>query len=308
MRDDTVEVWLAEMGVASWDHVDEVELGAIDERASLRNQARIVALDGDVVERYEADMRAGDLFPPIICRRVGERLVVLGGNHRHKAARATSTPLAAYVIGCDDDTALRISLADNRRHGLPPTDAERVAQARHLVASGHDLAAAARLAGVSTSKVTRAIRVDEFTRRSRRLGVARVDSVVPSVKARLMDIRSDPAFAAVAELVRDAQLPSGDAFDLVTEVNRASSDVAAVDLVNVRRVEHTERIVGGKKKPGPDLDGPRAQLVRWCSAVQGVRPEQVAAATPREHRRDVLKALKAAVDHLAAIGAELNRR
>ena len=97
MRQPDVETWLDSIETA-WSYVDELDLAAVDEKASLRNQARLEPLDDDTVERYAADMTRGDVFPPVIVRSKNSRLVVLGGNHRYHAAKR-SRPSSMSVWG-----------------------------------------------------------------------------------------------------------------------------------------------------------------------------------------------------------------
>src|SRR5689334_10226051 len=81
-----VEAWLAERHVP-YTFDPALEVGSVDQVASLANQARLEPLDPDVVERYAADMARGDHFPPVLARQQGKKIVLLGGNHRLAAAR-----------------------------------------------------------------------------------------------------------------------------------------------------------------------------------------------------------------------------
>ena len=97
--DVNVEQYLASNGV---EYVIDpaFDLSKIDVKASHRNQARIVPLDGTVVTLYAECMRRGDEFPPLVVAPLptGKYLVV-AGNHRHGALVNNKTLThPAYVL------------------------------------------------------------------------------------------------------------------------------------------------------------------------------------------------------------------
>lgn len=307
MKDPAIEQWLAELEIpaASVEYVDALALDDVDQRASLRNQARIKPIDDDVAERYTDDMRKGDVFPPIIVRARGSRRVVLGGNHRYKAARAARVPLSAYVVECSDEIALRISYEDNRRHGLPPAEPERIRQAVHLVASGYKVAAAARVVGVPVGKLDRALRVDETVRRADGLGIRTYGRIPESSLSRLSFVRADPVFGDLLELTVDAALPSGDVERLVVAVNECRSEQQALELLRDERIIAQDRIAkikaGGTPKRGSTTESARAQLIRTLVGLCQVEPHRIAASTLPDQRALLRSHLRRAMEHLAVI-------
>lgn len=97
-------------------------------------------------------------FPPIVCHQRTTRtrkLVLIGGNHRTIAARqAGLTTLPGYIVEAEPETIVTLTYEDNRRHGLPPSDAERVAQAIHLIDTGnYTQEQAAALVGIPAPKL-----------------------------------------------------------------------------------------------------------------------------------------------------------
>ena len=311
MRNTEIEQWLDTLEL-TWTYEAELAAGDVDEKASLRNQARAVPVDPDVVERYAEDMRRGDRFPPVIVRQKNTRLVVLGGNHRYAAARAAKAPLDAYVVVCSDECALRISYEDNRRHGLPPSPQERTAQALHLVALGYQPAAAARLVGITHSRLQRAQAADAFTARTRTVDTPTDAADLPeSSKSRLMAVRADPIFAAATRLVCDAGYDTQETYRLVTELNATRSEAAALQLLDKERLIAADRIhrrtarVSGR---GVRQNEPaRAKLLRLVTDLGHITPAQVAATTLPDQRRAVFAQLRKAFDHLAEIDTELRR-
>jgi hypothetical protein len=294
---DATAAWLAELQIP-FEYVEDLDLARVDVKASLRNQARFQALDDDVVERYAEDMARGDVFPPIIARRVGRSglLVVLGGNHRFAAAHKARAPLAAYLIGCSDEVALRIAYEDNRRHGLPASDEERIAHATHLMAIGWTLTAAATAVGVSVGKVQRSQQSVAANGRATELGVKGFDALPQSTRWRLAAITSDPVFTAAAQLVVDAGLTTTEAFELVTPCNAARSEAAALALVDDARRAALDRV---QLKAAGRTAGPRApttarvKLQRALTEISILRPADVAASTLPDQRADLHARVKA---------------
>lgn len=136
-RDASIEAWLDERKL-TYEYNETLPLSRIDRAASLSNQARLEPLDEEVVERYAADMERGDIFPPLVARRSGRKLILIGGNHRTTAAtRANLVSFPVYIVDVDAEGATALTYEDNRRHGLPPSEEERLLQApaprRHRV-------------------------------------------------------------------------------------------------------------------------------------------------------------------------------
>jgi ParB-like chromosome segregation protein Spo0J len=310
MRQPDVEEWLGDIETR-WRYEVELDLKLVDEKASLRNQARIEPLDPDVVERYEADMRRGDYFPPIIVREKNSRLVVLGGNHRYTAAKRAKRPLPAYIVDCTDEQALRIAYEDNRRHGLPPSPAERIRQAQHLVALGYTQAAAAKLVGITENRLQRAIAADEFGRRCRTLEVVPVPEHLPeTTKARLMALRADPVFIDAVDLANDADLPTDAVYKLVTDCNKARSEAAARDHVRNARALNADLIArkqAGDGRRNAAKGNARSRLARSLTEVCLLDPADVTRATLPDQRRAMFDHIRRAVAHLEAIDTELRR-
>jgi hypothetical protein len=308
----STERWFAELGVT---HTYEpvIDLDLIDDQASLRNQARFEPIHPDVVDRYAEDMRRGDTFPPVIARRRRNgQLIILGGNHRVAAAREARTPLSAWVVECSDEMALRICLEDNRRHGLPPSDTERIAQAIHLIALGWTQQAAAAVVGVHPNKVSRARGEAAAGERVRTLHIkGDWDGLPSSSKSRLSALRSDPVFAAATQLVLDAGVNAEGVYELVTKLNSMRSDNDALEVVAADRVKLAEQIDGkktGRTTTVRQPPSPRAQLLDALTRIRFIDPHDVAAATLPDQRQDVFKRLRLATEQLIAIDKALRAR
>ncbi|QKV98282.1 ParB N-terminal domain-containing protein (plasmid) [Streptomyces sp. NA02950] len=104
---------------------------------------------GDV-ESIRASIRRHGQYRSLVVRDTGDSLVVLAGNHTSDALRAEGrTTARCEVITCDDDTARRINLADNKLAELGFYDEEDLAAA--LAALDGDLEGT----GWSQQEVTR---------------------------------------------------------------------------------------------------------------------------------------------------------
>jgi ParB-like chromosome segregation protein Spo0J len=308
---DATGQWLTELEIP-YVLVDELDLATVDEKASLRNQARFEPIDPDVVDRYVGDMERGDRFPPIIARKRPRTasLVVLAGNHRVAAARKAGATLSAYLIECSDEMAFRISVEDNRRHGLPPSDDERIAQAVHLIALGWTQTSAAACVGVSTGKLQRAQQSAAANQRAGELGVKGFDALPQSSRWRLAAIKSDPVFTAAAQLVVDAALTTTETFDLVSQLQEARSDNAAVAHVDDMRRAQLDRVQ--LKKSGRETSHmsttPRTKLLRSLTEVTLLDPGAVASSTLPDQRQDLSKRIHRTIEHLLVVDKALGGR
>lgn len=301
------ERWLTGLEVA-WELVDPLDLNKVDAKASLRNQARDIPIDDETVERYAEDMRGGDTFPPIIVRaKPNGALVVLSGNHRWKAAVASKTTLAGYVVTCSDETALRISYEDNRRHGKSLDVAERVRQAVHLRALGWTQVAAARIVGITQNRLARAEAANQFAARCREVGIVDPVAVAETVKSRLMNVRADPVFADAVRLVNDASLPADVVYRIVTDVNACRSEAEALQLVANERIIAGDRIARARTGSNVARSGetPRTKLLRVLTELQLIQPGPVASTTLPDQRRDMFARLRKAGEHIMSIDKAL---
>lgn len=308
----STEQWLDDLAVP-FVYEPELALDRIDVAKSLSNQARIgEPVVADVVERYTAAYENGDEFPPLLARRTSPRakLVLLGGNHRHAAARAAGIDThPAYVVECTDEVALVLSFGDNRRHGLPPSNAERIAQAVHLIEQGMTQQDAAAVVGVQQSTISRHRTVVACTRRAVGLGIgAEYQGLPMGHRERLALLRSDPVFVETVRLTVDAHLPQVKLGDLIGRVRNARSDVDALELLGATREELATTIQTGKAlgKAGKapvtaygTLNGALAKILD-VHADQVVPPDATSAARVR---KKITEAVRRLMDIDAALKA-----
>lgn len=300
-----VEAWLDERHV-KWMFDGALPLRKVDAIASMANQARLEPLNEEVVDRYAADMERGDQFPPIVVNKVttkrGTRLVLVGGNHRLAAAgRANVATLPAYVVEAEPEMVVRLTFEDNRRHGLPPGEEERLFQASHLVANGYTYAAAADVCGVAVGKVQRFIATRETDERAKRLSVRGWTKAPKTSRWRLGMIRSDPVFQAAATLAIDGLFSNSVVMELVTKINAARSEEEAFGVI-----ASEEEVQRAKIQAATSRSTPRSKFLAGLATARHLDPAEIkaACATP-VHKADVVKRIDDTIRHLQAVRREL---
>lgn len=294
-RDPATEQWLDERHV-EWRYDPAIPVDTIDQAASLANQARLEALDPDTVDRYTADMQAGHVFPPVVAHQRTTRtrkLVLVGGNHRLAAARAAGlTTLPGYIITAEPETVLVLTYEDNRRHGLPPSDAERVAQAIHLIDTGnYTQEAAAAIVGIPAPKISQARSIVKADRRATDLGLGPSFCSMPKQsRYALGQLRSDPVFEQAARLASSAGMTTAAVADLVRTLNTAASDEAALMVIGGELEERRTQIQrkGGGTKTKTSANA-KTRLSGALVAIQFSKPSEVAAACATDTARAELK-------------------
>lgn len=313
-RQAATETWLDTLNL-DWTYEPDLDLTRVDEKASRSNQARLEALNEDVVDRYTADYERGDPFPPLLAfrRARSPKVVLIGGNHRHAAATAAGhTTHPAYLIapGLDDHTLIRLAYEDNRRHGHAPSNDERVAQALHLIDSGLAQTEAGALVGLSRSRLQWAINAIEADRRARRLDVPPTFELLPkSTRSRLSALRSDPVFAQAATLAADAKLTTTEVFELVSELNATTSDAAALTALAAHQEQLEDRIrrtnlgADPKKDPAPAV----TTLNRALFHIADLEPAHIDAQLTALARDSLPERLLAGARRLKAIHDHITR-
>lgn len=300
-----IEAWLDERHVAYEFH-PALSVSDVDAGASLANQARLEALNEEVVDRYAADMERGDHFPPIIVNKVrgrrATRLVLIGGNHRLTAAMRAKIPtLPAYVVEAEPEMVVRLTFEDNRRHGFPPSEEERLFQAAHLVATGYSQTQAAEVCGVSLGKLNRALSLQGADQRAKDLGVKSWTSMPKTTRWRLGAVQSDPVFAGAAQLAVDTAMQANDIYELVTRLNKCRSDKDGLELV---AAEREIRSAAAQETGGGAIrkSTARSKLLGGLSVVRYIDPKEAAAACSTDVQKvDLVKKVDDAIRHLQAV-------
>jgi hypothetical protein len=189
-----VERWISSFGV-EFELFDAVPIDVIDEEASLRNQARRLPLDKDVVTVYGQAMRAGATFPAVVGYFNGSSIIIADGNHRTWGAKSAGAhTIAVYVLDLEPgDSRINdmIASANPTLNGKGATDEDRIRHAIGRVDAGTSIAAAARLCGVSDSTLKKHLDVERVVRHAERFGLGRQARQLPQQYAVVLARRLD---------------------------------------------------------------------------------------------------------------------
>lgn len=296
----------------TWTFEAAFPLDHLDMKASLNNQARVSEpLDLETVERYTADYRRGDVFPALVARRSSPRakaVVLVGGNHRASAALAAG--IAAhpiYVITCEPETAQLLSYADNRLHGKPPSKLERLAQAAHLVESGHTNKAAAAMLGVTEPELSNYRKVAATSRHAREIGVgSEYDSLPQATRLHLAAVTSDPVFSEATKLVAVCQMTAPATGDLVKRLGKARSEEAQLTLLGSELEDRRAELQARAQRSTSRVAATGySKASSAFTTLLGVDPGGVAGSTPPADISRMRRRLKEVVEQLVAIDTAL---
>lgn len=197
-----LEAELVELGVRY--EKKRIRVDQINERESRKNQARPVAIEPETVDKYAVAMRAGDVFPYLLLMSIGEKYLILAGNHRHGAYKKTGVKdFGAFVV--DRKTPAEIVdllvLSTNAKNALP-VDAEwRSKQAVQLLKVGVARDLVLKKSGLAPITLTMAEKAAEASLRAARLDVAGFDDLSLDPQYHLGMLEDDDLFVEAARLV-----------------------------------------------------------------------------------------------------------
>lgn len=299
----------------TWEHQAALELRRIDLIASITNQSRFEPIDQPTVDRYIAALDDGATFPAIVVRRIPtkskapDQLVILGGNHRARAhIDHGAKTIAAYVVDCDDLVALEIAYADNATHGLPPTDAERIAHALVLIDRGRSISEAARTVGVSHNKIRARLNAHQSEQRAAKAGVsAEFSQLAESAQASLAAVKDTRVFVKLVRTIHHHGIGSGPAGvqRLVGGVNKLPDVAGQMDYIN----KYLSQAYAEKATSAPlgrPPTNPYLLLVGALGTIKGLNPVDVLdRCTTRRDRADLHDRIHDIARRLMAIDREI---
>ncbi|MGH8239829.1 MAG: ParB N-terminal domain-containing protein, partial [Steroidobacteraceae bacterium] len=199
----------------------------------------------DLVTRYAQQMKAGAVFPAIV---VNERSELIDGNTRRRAAlKAGRSTIPTYI--CRDLTPLQaraLSVELNQANGLPMDEKELHAYVRSVVLEGQtlDTKTCARITGVRPSKLERWMAQAQFEQRARQCGVPDSDIALlsESAQAALNGVRLVPVLIEATAVAAAARMPLSAVRRLVSQINAATSEPAALEVVAGERAARADDI------------------------------------------------------------------
>lgn len=273
--DDRIEAWLTSHGASFYKKT--ILLDGINRNKSHKNQSRFTALDEDWALNIAAAMERGDLFPPIVVWNDKGSYVTIDGNHRISGADVDGfTEIDAYVVdGASQRTIQVLTFEANAKHGLPASHDERIAHGVYLADLGVDQVKAAAMVNVPTNQLQKAIALAKADMRATTLQVERWGTIPGWVKSRLVNLRNDVVFAAASRLTIEANMTGQQVADLVTRVNKESSEAAQLAVIDAHRkvVEPVIRGTAGGRLPMPtDL----TRLFRAVTYAENISQDDLA--------------------------------
>jgi hypothetical protein len=243
-RSPQVEQMLKARGI---DFEFEPNLATSDIREVEEAQVRLVEhrAPKEQVNKYATAMKHGATFPAIV---VNENFEKIDGNTRLEAKRKNgSDAIAAYIVfGVSALDARSLSVELNQSNGLAMTEEE----IRNFIAGAinegqhPEVRTLARMTGVRELKITRWIAETQFLDRAQKAGIAdrHVSVLPPSTRASLNGVRLSTVFDALTILAAEAKLPAAQVKRLVTQVNGASSEEEALQIVTAEREARADEI------------------------------------------------------------------
>lgn len=199
----------------------------------------------DQVAKYATAMSHGATFPAIVLNDLMERI---DGNTRLEAAiKNGHETIAAYIChGLTPLHARSLSVELNQSNGLAMTDEEIREFVAGAVEEGEhpDIKTLARMTGVKEAKITRWIAETQFQARAERMGIEDniVDLLPPSTRAALHVTRLAPVFEKLTELAAEARIPAVEVKKLVAQVNGATSQTEALEIVEAERDARSDEL------------------------------------------------------------------
>lgn len=313
-RRSEIEDWLDSKGV-EWDFIPEFPIADIDIEKGLGNQARVFTkLDTERVATYAEGVERGDAFPGVILHKSSKvKSSAIDGNHRIAAyLRANKTSLPVYLVTkVQPRNLVMMTFEANVKHGLPTTHDERLYQAAWLMDNGASEGQAAAAVNVKAADVRKYWAKRKADTRSKEVGINRTvwDALPQSTRNRLANINTDEGFKAAAELAFNANLSSGEVWDLVQRLQQIKSSSRQEAAVKAYATELRERIqeagsglaVGGKRARTPKQV---FNMALGQFSVLPENPETIADTFHGEERPEAAKRAREAAEHLTSI-AEL---
>lgn len=199
----------------------------------------------EMVTRYAQQMKAGAMFPAIVLNERGE---LIDGNTRRRAAlKAGRSTIPAYI--CRDLTPLQaraLSVELNQANGLSMDEKELRAFVRSAVLEGQtlDTKTCARITGVRPSRLERWKAQAQFEQRARQCDIRDADIALlsESVQAALNGVRLVPVLIEAAAVAAAARMSLSAVRSMVSHINAATSEAAALEVVANERAARADDI------------------------------------------------------------------
>jgi hypothetical protein len=249
------EEMLTKMGI-SFTYTTGLATNRIDLVKSQNNQARIKALDEDIVRQYEKALADGDTFPPVIVYMPGKgsrnvKYVLADGNHRAEAHHRAKKSLDAYVLdpGTRADLIVLLTYKCNTKHGLSMSVEERADHALYLVRNGVPIKKAAAEFNIALNTLTTAKRHADIDERAVNADIdpRTWGDLSLAVRGLLIGIDTDEILKSAANLAAQARLNSTQTKDMVNQLKGSKSTTKQQTVLRDLRASYKEQIADAKQ-------------------------------------------------------------
>lgn len=304
-----VEAWLQRRGVR-YAPPTGIPMSMIDEKRSRQNQARRDPLVQESIDRFQAALKAGRVFPPIVVYPIGNRLVIVDGNNRHEAAKKQKREYIHGIIiddETDSDLITLLTVEANASHGVTPPLDWRLRQAFHLISIGHSDEVSAEAAGISIPQLRLARSAKEAEDRAKILRIHGFAEVSSTAKQYLNAIKLEAVFYAAAKLTCDAHLTIEQVRLMCAAVKKGRSEPDQLAIVaEQQRLLVAE--IAAKKASGKKVTSPKNTLVAGIGMVASIDPKSLVSQIRTVHDRDVIKGrLEDMVNKILEIQVEMEQ-
>lgn len=223
-----------------FDLAEAVEIDTIVQVSE--QQARAVAHRAlpENVEQYYEQMKNGAQFPPIVLR---EPRIMLDGNTRIAAAKKLGLQFfPAYIVHdiTTADMARALSAAINQTGGvrLTNTEAQDVALEMLYGDLKFPVQTVARYVGRSPAQINRWRKQTEVLKHAERLGITeQAKAISANQREKLAGVQFDEPFRRLVDVVAGSKPPNSELTTLIKEIEKATSEADAINLVESASVD-----------------------------------------------------------------------
>jgi hypothetical protein len=247
--DDAAKVVLANMGISTHEYI--INVSHIDKKASKENRAREIALDESRIDGIRDAAEKGVPIPKIVVRRMGNKYVIAGGNHRFASINGSQT-IPAHIIECTDhefEIACRIL---NTVVGVGISKAERIASAAEAHERlGMTQKAAAELYGVRPNEVSKFLQVSNAQAKAKALMPTLKGNVLQTHIHKLGELaNNDNVLRAACTAISETGMSAKEVAEVARQARQLTTE--AQQVAAFEKYASERKGVSGKKIPRPN--------------------------------------------------------
>jgi hypothetical protein len=265
VEDEVDKKTIADLGIDFEDIT--INVSEIDEKASAQNRARTVAKYPEHVEGIYLSMVEGSAIPKIVVRRVGNKYVIAGGNHRFAAAKkAGAKTLPVYCVEATDVEFEQLCRVLNLNNGMRASDEENMKSAVDAVVRiGDNMLQVAKRYRVTYSRLQAAVKAHNVSQRLAVLAPKNKGVFTQSHVNKLGDVaNNDNVLVAAASYVAATNAPATEIAELARKARSMTTEAEQVNVFT------TAAAVSEKMKRATIPRTKRKQFLLWLSNAEKV--------------------------------------